>query len=202
MDRTPQFEPAAKYSLHWLGTRCLFLLGIAFVLSMIACGIDSFASSRVDAGLISGPRYTLVANSIVYCFGVLAITSVSLLLVEIAFRKDINYLQYALIAMALTLFYLLLLAMSEKMPFPIAYATVSVMTIALIAAFIKGITQDPKAVRLTVGILFLEYGMIYVLVNIGAMALLIGSITLFLLIAVAMYFTLKLKIENDELVIK
>ena len=36
----------------------------------------------------------------------------------------------------------------------------------------------------------------------GSMALLIGSLSLFVLIAVAMYFTLKLKVENEELVLK
>lgn len=34
------------------------------------------------------------------------------------------------------------------------------------------------------------------------MALLIGSLSLFIIIALAMYFTLKLKVENEELTIK
>ncbi|MDE5688132.1 MAG: cell envelope integrity protein CreD, partial [Paramuribaculum sp.] len=129
-------------------------------------------------------------------------TSMSLILVELAFRKDINYLQYALIAMALTLFYLLLLALSEHLAFGWSYAIVSVMTIGLIAMFIKGITQSIKAVGLTICILVVEYGLIFVLTQMGKMALLIGSLSLFIIIALAMYFTLKLKIENEELTIK
>ena len=124
------------------------------------------------------------------------------MLVEIAFRKSINYLQYALIAMALTLFYLLLLAMSEKLAFGLSYAIVSAMTIGLIALFIKGITKNGKAVGLSSGILIVEYGLMFLLIKLGSMALLVGSLSLFLLIALAMYFTLKLKVENDELVIK
>lgn len=191
-----------KYTMSWLGLQTIYVLGIAFVLALVASGIDSFAYDRVESGLLHSARYTLLSQSIVYCFGVIAITSMSLILVELAFRKDINYLQYALIAMALTLFYLLLLALSEHLAFGWSYAIVSVMTIGLIAMFIKGITQSIKAVGLTICILVVEYGLIFVLTQMGKMALLIGSLSLFIIIALAMYFTLKLKIENEELTIK
>lgn len=191
-----------KYTMSWLGLQTLYVLGIAFVLALVAGGIDSFASGRVESGLLHDARYALISQSIVYCFAVIAITSISLVLIEVAFRKSINYLQYALIAMALTLFYLLLLALSEHLAFGLSYAIVSVMTIGLIALFIKGITQNVKAVSLTIGILVAEYGLIFILVKLGRMALLIGSLSLFIVIALAMYFTLKLKVENEELIIK
>lgn len=202
MDENSEIYREPKYTMRWLGLQSLYVLGIALVLALIASGIDGFASGRVESGLLSSGCYTLISNSIVYCFAVVAITSMSLMLVEIAFRKSINYLQYALIAMALTLFYLLLLAMSEKLAFGASYAIVSAMTIGLIALFIKGITQNGKAVGLSSGILIVEYGLMFMLIKLGSVALLVGSLSLFLLIALAMYFTLKLKVENDELVIK
>lgn len=191
-----------KYTMKWLGLQSLYVLGIAFVLALIASGIDSFASGRVDSGLLHTARYTLISQSIVYCFAVIAITSMSLMLVEVAFHKGINYIQYALIGMALTLFYLLLLAISEKLAFGWSYVIVSVMTIGLITLFIKGITQNMKAVGLASGILVVEYALMFVLIKLGSMALLIGSLSLFMLIALAMYFTLKLKVENEELILK
>jgi hypothetical protein len=105
-----------KYTMRWLGLQSLYVLGLAVVLALIANGIDGFASTRVDDGLLKVRAYNMLTQSIAYCFGVIAITLMSLVLVEIVFRKNISYLQYALIALALTLFYLLLLAMSEKMP--------------------------------------------------------------------------------------
>ena len=190
------------YTMRWLGLQTLYVLVVSLVLAIIASGIDGFASGRVDNGLLQGARYTLLSQSIVYCFGVISITSISLMLVEVAFRKSINYLQYALIAMALTLFYLLLLALSEKLPFGLSYAIVCLMTIGLISWFIKGITENTKAVALAAGILAVEYALMFILIMLGSMALLVGSLSLFVLIALAMYFTLKLKIENNELVIK
>lgn len=92
--------------------------------------------------------------------------------------------------------------MSEKMSFWIAYVIVSIMTIALISCFVMGLTKNTKAAILSTVILAVEYGLILELVYMGSMALLIGSLSLFILIAVAMYFTLKLKVENEELVLK
>ena len=202
MEENSEIYREPKYTMRWLGLQSLYVLGVAFVLALIASGIDGFASGRVENGLLRSGCYTLISNSIVYCFAVIAITSMSLMLVEVAFRRSINYLQYALIAMALTLFYLLLLAMSEKLAFGMSYAIVSVMTIGLIALFIKGITKNGKAVGLSSGILIVEYGLMFLLIKLGSIALLVGSLSLFLLIALAMYFTLKLKVENDELIIK
>lgn len=202
MEENSEIYREPKYTMRWLGLQSLYVLGIAFVLALIASGIDSFASGRVESGLLHSTRYTLLSDSIVYCFAVIAITSMSLMLVEVAFRKGINYLQYALNGMALTLFYLLLLAISEKIAFGWSYLIVSVMTIGLIALFIKGITQNLRAVGMTTGILVVEYGLMFILIKLGTMALLIGSVSLFLLIALAMYFTLKLKLENEELFIK
>lgn len=197
-----QINQRPKYTMRWLGLQGVYVLVLAFVLAVLANGIDGFASTRVDGGLLEAPMYNMLSQSIVYCFGIISITLMSLMLVEIAFRKSINYLQYALIALSLTLFYLLLLAMSEKMPFGGSYAIVCVMTIGLITLFVKGITHNVKAVDMTAGILVLEYGLMFLLIKLGSMALLTGSIVLFLLIALAMYFTLKLKVVNDELTIK
>jgi inner membrane protein len=188
--------------MRWLGLKTLYVLGISIALALIASALDSFALGRLKSGLLPGNSYEYVSQSLTYCFAVIALTSISLMLIEVAFRKAINYLQYGLIGCALCLFNLLLLAMAEKMTFGIAFVVVSVMTIALISCYVMGITRNRRAVFLSTIILAVEYGLIFVLVNMGSMALLIGSLSLFVLIAVAMYFTLKLKVENKELVLK
>lgn len=202
MEENSEIYHEPKYTLRWLGIQSMFVLGVATVLALITSVIDGFASLRFERGLLPEARYSLLSQSLIYCFGIITITLMSLMLVEVAFRKGINYLQYVLIAMALALFYLLLLAMSEKLAFGASYAVVSLMTVALIAWFINGITGNPKAVRMTVGILVVEYCLMLVLIELGSMALLIGSFSLFLIIALAMYFTLKLRIEDEELIIK
>lgn len=191
-----------KYTMNWLGLQTLFVIGISLIFTLIASGISSLASSRAELNLLSEAAQTMVSNSTGYCFAVCAISLLSLTLIEIAFRKAINYLQYGLIGCALCLFFLLLLAMAEKMPFYIGYGVVTAMTVGLIGTFVKGIMGKMKAVLLTVVILLVEYALILLLLYMGSLALLIGSLSLFAILAVAMYFTLKLKVINSELTIQ
>ncbi|MDE7407962.1 MAG: cell envelope integrity protein CreD, partial [Muribaculaceae bacterium] len=129
-------------------------------------------------------------------------TSLVLMLMEISFRKHINYIQYGLIALALALFYLLLLAMAEKMPFGLAYAIASVMTTGLIGMFAKGLMLSIKAMTLITAALVAEFVIMFILIQLGSVALLVSSLLLFVLLAVTMYFTLKLKVENKEIYLK
>lgn len=202
MEENLRIDETPRYTMRWLGLQCLYIGIMALILALISWWIGIYAYSRTLSGLLIDARYTLLSDSIGYCFGLICICCASLMLIEIAFRQRINKLQYALIAAALTLFYLLLLAFAEKLVFGVAYLIVTVMTIGLIGWFMNGLTGKRKIVGITVGLLVGEFGTVFILINLGSMALLIGSLLLFLLIALAMYFTLKLKIENKELIIK
>lgn len=197
--QAPAPKKPYRYTMGWLGTHTLFALVMAGVFSIAANGIDSLGAHRAGAKLLSAASRSLLSESTFYSFAVIAISTVSLMLIEVAFRKKINYLQYGLIGCALCLFYLLLLSMAELLPFVAAYVVVSVMTVGLIGFFVKGLTGNMKAVAMTAGILAAEYGVILLLLYLGSMALLVGSLVLFALIALAMYFTLKLKLVDEEL---
>lgn len=201
---TNQSQPATagkpyKYTMGWLGLHTLFALAMAGILSIAASGVDSLSASRAGARLLSAASRSMITESTLYSFAVIAISTVSLMLIEVAFRKRINYLQYGLVGCALCLFYLLLLSLSELMPFAAAYTIVSLMTVGLIGWFVNGLTANRKAVATAVGILASEYAVILLLLYLGSMALLIGSLVLFALIALAMYFTLRLKLVDEEL---
>ena len=191
-----------RYTMSWLGMQSLFILGVAIVFSMIAMGIDNFAMSRSISGLLPQVHYGIISDSITYCFAIISITSISLMLIEINYRKPIHYIQYILIGCALCLFNLLLLAIAEYLPAIVSYLIVTTMTIGLISLYVWGITSNKKATVFSAIILGIEYGIMLLLLYIGSMALLIGSLILFFLIGAAMYFTLKLKIENEELILK
>ena len=59
-----------------------------------------------------------------------------------------------------------------------------------------------KAVWMTVGLLLAEYIIVAILVKMGTLALLVGSLLLFVIIAVAMYITLRMKVVDGELTFK
>lgn len=204
MEEKIEVAPARKpkHTRGWLGQQCIFVLVITFILACIPFGISDFASDRVSEGLLHESRYLLLSKSVVYCFAIISITLMSLMLLEVAMRKNINNLQYTLIALAQTVFYLLLLSIAEKLSFSVSYVIVTAMTVGLIAWFVNEITHSRKFMAIAIGIIIAEYGLMFLLIKLGTMALLVGSILLFLLIALAMFFTVRLKEENQELIIK
>lgn len=194
--------PEPKYTKGWLGLQIVYAFVIAGILTAISMGISSLAGSRMEAGLLNEDHFYLIGESANYCFAIIAITLLSITLIELAFRKGANLIQSVLVGCSLCLFYLLLLSISEHLPFWIAYLIVSAMTIGLIAWFIHAITGKKKASYIITGILAVEYGLILMLVYLGSMMLLVGSILLFGLIGLAMYLTLQLRVEDEELILK
>lgn len=191
-----------KYTKGWLGLQIVYAFVIAGLLTAFTMGISSLAGSRMKAGLLIEDHFTLIGESANYCFAIISITLMSLTLVEIAFRRGANLIQYILIGCSLCLFYLLLVSISEHIPFWGAYIIVSAMTISLITWFVNAIVKNKKAAGAIAGILTVEYGLILLLVYLGSMMLLVGSVLLFALIGLAMYLTLRLKIEDEELILK
>lgn len=191
-----------KYTKGWLGLQVLYAFAIAGLLTAFTMGISSLAGNRMEAGLLNEDHFARIGESANYCFAIIAITLMSITLIEIAFRRGANLIQSALIGCSLCIFYLLLVSISEHIPFWAAYIIVSAMTVGLIAWFVNAIVRNRKAAIAITGILTVEYGLILLLVYLGSMMLLVGSVLLFALIGLAMYLTLRLKFENEELILK
>ena len=102
-------------------------------------------------------------------------------------------MQYALVGIALVLFYTLLLAFSEHIGFGCAYLVAAAMTVGLITTFIYGLTKHRTAALAVGGLLTVLYVFIYVIMQLESYALLVGSIGVFVILAVAMYASQKIK---------
>ena len=196
---TPPDNNETPRNMRWLANHSLIILGLAVFFSFLSLGVDGMAATRKFRELLPEADYNLVTDATGYCFAVFSITLISLLFIDVKFRAGITYLQYGLSGAALSVFYLMLLAFAEQMPFWLAYVIVGAMTGGLIALFIKGITKQAKAARLAGLMIAVEYIYILVLLYLCSLALLLGSLALFIIIAVAMYFTLKMKLINDEI---
>lgn len=202
MDFPYTSESQPRYTMTWLGLHTVFALLAACVMALLAGAVDSLSATRLSAGLLLKSNASMVSDATSYCFVVTLLTLMSLMLVEIKFRKPINYLQYALVACALGLFFLLLLSLSEPFKFCWAYIMVCVMTISLLGWFVRGLMSNTRAVVMISAILAVEYAAVLLLLYMGNLALLVGSLILFVVLALAMYFTLKLKMVSNELTMK
>jgi len=132
-----------------------------------------------------------------YAILIILLTFAVIFFVEIMDKKRIHVLQYLLIGLGLCLFYSLLLSMSEQMNFTLAYVISSVLTIGLISLYMRGIMKKKKPALIMGGLLLALYSYIYILIQLETLALLAGSLGLFVILALLMYFSKKIDWFNE-----
>lgn len=121
-----------------------------------------------------------------YAFLVVLLTFAAVFFVEVRRDRPIHPVQYLLIGIAVMLFYTLLLSFSEHLSFLVSYLIASAMTAGLLGVYLGAIMRDRKVGLVIGGLLAALYAFIYILLQIESYALLVGSVGLFALLAVAM----------------
>ncbi|MBO4599856.1 MAG: cell envelope integrity protein CreD [Bacteroidales bacterium] len=137
-------------------------------------------------------QYQKTTRTIKYAYLIILLTFAVVFLVENRRHTPIHPVQYALVGIALVLFYTLLLAFSEHIGFGLAYLVAAAMTVGLITAFIQGLLKHRNATLAVGGLLTALYVFIYVIMQLESYALLVGSIGVFVILAVAMYASQKI----------
>lgn len=138
-------------------------------------------------------QYLQTDRAIKYAFIIILLTFAAVFFVEMRKARPIHPVQYLLVGIALTIFYLLLLSFSEHISFMVSYIIASVMTIGLISIFIASIAKDKKTALGIGALLTTIYFFIYILLQLETFALLAGSIGIFIVLAIAMYATQKVE---------
>ncbi|MDR3062440.1 MAG: cell envelope integrity protein CreD [Dysgonamonadaceae bacterium] len=142
--------------------------------------------------LQSTDSYAKTERSVKYAILFIALTFGLYFFIEILQKKKVHPLQYGLVGIALCVFYTLLLSISEYISFDYAYLIASVATVTLITLYTKGAFGKWRIVSFFGIALSALYGFIYILIQLQDGALLFGSIGLFLLLAVSMYYSKKI----------
>jgi len=121
---------------------------------------------------------------------------------EILFKKQIHPIQYTMIGFALTIFFLLLLSITEHLGFDKAYLISSIATVGLIVVYTNFILVTKKA---TVTLAFLLTGLfsyIFIILQMEDFALLAGALALFVVLAAVMFLSRKVdwyNLSNKEI---
>jgi inner membrane protein len=136
-------------------------------------------------------QYAKTNRSVKYAILFIGLTFSLFYIVEIMQKKPVHPVQYVLIGLALVIFYTLLLAFSEFIMFDLAYGIASLATVLLISLYAWSHFQNWKSAGIFAGILSLLYGFIFILIRLEDTALLVGSIGLFLVLAIVMYASRK-----------
>jgi inner membrane protein len=136
-------------------------------------------------------HYSMAERSVKYAGLLILLTFATLWLFEVRAAARVHPIQFLMLGGALCLFYLLLLSLSEHIPFIGAYALASIAVIGMVASYgVIVLGQLSRAIAIGAVVAML-YGYLYVLLVNEDYALLIGSIGLFLILGVIMYATRK-----------
>ncbi len=137
-------------------------------------------------------QYNKTMRSVKYGILFIGLTFAFFFIIELMQKKPFHPVQYVLVGLALVIFYTLLLAISEYLLFDYAYLIAATATILLISVYAKSHFNSWK----TGGIFFLLlsclYSFIFVLIRLEDTALLVGSIGLFIVLALVMFGSRKI----------
>ena len=141
-------------------------------------------------------EYQKSERSAKYGFLVIALTFLIFFLIQTLSKINIHPFQYLMIGLALTMFYTLLVSISEHSNFLKAYLIAGISVILLITIYSKSILKNlkfPVFIGLSLTAL---YTFIYVIIQLENYALLVGSIGLFLILATVMFVSRKIDWNN------
>lgn len=131
-------------------------------------------------------QYQQNERAVKYAYLIVLLTFAIVFFSELRRERPIHPVQYLLVGIAIMLFYTLLLSFSEHLSFLVAYIIATVMTVAMLSIYLGSIMHDRKVGFLIGGVLTVCYIFIYILLQIESYALLVGSIGLFFVLALAM----------------
>jgi inner membrane protein len=124
-----------------------------------------------------------------YGFLFIGLTFAAFLLYELLRRLAIHPIQYALVGLALAMFFLLLTALSEHIAFAAAYAAATLACVGLVCAYLVRVLGNARAGLAFGGVLAAVYAMLYALLRAEDYSLLGGALFLFGLLAAVMLAT-------------
>lgn len=133
--------------------------------------------------------YQQSERSIKYAVLFILLTFVVLIMFELLKQLRIHPIQYFLVGLALTVFYLLLISLSEHIDFAWAYLIAALASTGLLTLYFGAILHSHRLGLLLGGGLLSLYAVLYVILQAEDNALLMGSLLIFAVLAALMLAT-------------
>lgn len=149
-----------------------------------------YTKKELTVGLVQSVEgYQKVSRTTKYAILFILLTFVTFFLIEIKNKKPLHPIQYLLIGLAVSIFYALLLSITEQTTFGIAYFAASSAVTLLITGYSHSVFKNHKVTMIVLGSFTSLYGILYTILQQEDKALLFGSISLFVALAMVMFFT-------------
>ncbi|MFI5171581.1 MAG: cell envelope integrity protein CreD [Chitinophagales bacterium] len=159
--------------------------------------IEQMRDSSFGVDLIQSlDDYQKSMRSVKYAILTIALTFLVFFLVEIMNGKRIHPFQYILVGLALCLFYVLLVSISEQMDFNTAYIISASAIVVMITLYSRSVFATAKLSFILCAVLVALYSFLFVTLQMSDYALLMGSIGLTIMLGLAMFLTRKIDWYN------
>ena len=191
-----------------MGAKFFVILFLAFAMSISAFFVERLTTERAESrglgavsaenapalpsnilGMRLADSYRSIHRSLHYITLFLGLVFLTYFLLEVLTGKRVHPAQYALVGIAQTIFYLLLLSLAEHLGFDLSFLIAGTFTVALLSLNTNWIFRSRRLALRALAVFTLLYAFIYVLLRVEAYALLVGAIASFAAVAAAMYIT-------------
>jgi inner membrane protein len=142
--------------------------------------------------LDEGNPYQSVERALKYAPLFIGLVFLTYFLFEVTSGKRAHPAQYVLVGLAQTIFYMLLLSISEVVGFSLAFLLAAIATVLALSLYAGAVFGSRMAMVKALAVFSALYALIYVLLRQEEYGLLVGSIASFLAIAGTMWMTRKL----------
>ena len=133
--------------------------------------------------------YQTVNRALKYSVLFIGLVFLAYFLFETIVGIPVHPAQYILIGLAQAIFYLLLLAFSERFGFTSAFVVAASLTICVTAGYAGAVFGGRPYIWKSGSVFAIVYGLLFVLMRVQDFALMVGALTSFIAIAATMYLT-------------
>jgi inner membrane protein len=133
--------------------------------------------------------YLLSERAVKYGVMFVVLVFTAFFMFEVLKNLRIHPMQYLLVGLAMAMFFLLIISMSEHIPFIAAYGISGACCVALIGTYLAGVLKNKKPAIAFSGGVALLYSVLYGVLKSEDNALLMGSLVMFSALAAVMLLT-------------
>lgn len=142
--------------------------------------------------------YDLVNRATKYALMFVAAGFAAIFVIELVSGHRVHPVQYLFVGIAMVFFYVLLLSLAEHLGFGWAYLIASVATGGLLSLYIGKITDSRRLGGTILAVFLALYGLLYLILGSEDHSLLAGALVGFVMLAVTMFATLRIKWGGEE----
>lgn len=143
-------------------------------------------------------QYAKTERSAKYMLLVVSLVFLTFFIIEMLKSVSVHPFQYVLVGLAIAVFFVLLIALSEYMKFDLSYLVAAISTTVLISLYSLSVFKH-KGMASSIGILLIAlFAFIFVILTAADYSLLLGAIGLFLILAIVMYATRNIQWTQDS----